>query len=683
MGISMLQKRFLTALLLVLGAQATHAEDDWRLEQMVKETPDGLVFHAKPIAKRFQNQISAEEERAFQQRARHVISLQAKQKVAAGNTYFENEKRTYGWLMAQVLAGRQAAIADLQLEDAQAKEWHRETEGIDFYACFTLKHQARKFFYFGDLLEPEYRQRMLAGARAWTAEDPLRRSHYAFQGSGEGWGPDKKNSWVDVRTTENLYLMRLTSVYLFAEAAGSDEVAEKYKDEILRYTAALYRVGIGEWDSENYHGHSIAPLCNLYDFAADEEVKLCAKACLDWFFTAGALKYYRGGFNGPTKRDYNHSQPFGGSAANMLWLAFGDTPQPKMGDWESDEVHLITSAYRPPAAVYALARKDFPRPQKVFSSKPHYSATTTADLKSPPEYFETQYFGHSFQMGSLASGTSEDGGDVNGFKILAYSDARGANEVQVVPGPDPTFPGSPKYARGKVSGPNRVAQYDNLAIWLVKNGKSPWLWVFPREMRVSRVDNVTFLEGDRTWIAIRGLGTSDFAISDSLTEQLASSEKAVFAEHQVLSAQGLGGDFCGVAIEVGEKETHGTFTEFQRKAKAAALDVTKLAEGVVQYRAADGKALGFHWKDDSRGLGVWRNGERHGWKAHAAHLYRSDRESQPAGPVYAPWGKGVLYVEAGGRAFANFVTPSGAVSSSDGEPAEVRAWMRTLPSIAD
>ncbi|MCA9208697.1 MAG: hypothetical protein KDA55_10100, partial [Planctomycetales bacterium] len=295
--------RFLLALL-CLPPVASVSRGDWKLDQMVGRDSTGQpVYHARPIDDRFRNPISEADERAFQQRARHVIASQAQRKISAGNTYFENEKRTYGYLMAQVLAGNEQAVRDLQLEDAQSKEWHRETEGIDFYAAFTLKHQTRKFFYFGDLLEPDYRRRMLAGAKSWTAQDPLKRPHYAFDKPGEGWGPNVKNSWVDVRSTENLYLMRVTSVYLFAEAANSREVTQQYKDEIRRYVRTLYQVGMGEWDSENYHGHSIGPLCNLYDFARDDEVRLLAKAALDWVFAAGAVKYYRGAFNGPTKRD--------------------------------------------------------------------------------------------------------------------------------------------------------------------------------------------------------------------------------------------------------------------------------------------------------------------------------------------------------------------------------------------
>ena len=99
----------------------------------------------------------------------------------------------------------------------------------------------------------------------------MRRPHYAYRGPGGGWGPDRKNSWVDVRGTENLYLMRVTSVYLFAEATGNREVTRQYKEELRRYARTLYRVSMGGWDSENYHGHSIGPLCNPYDFARDDD----------------------------------------------------------------------------------------------------------------------------------------------------------------------------------------------------------------------------------------------------------------------------------------------------------------------------------------------------------------------------------------------------------------------------
>ena len=74
------------------------------------------------------------------------------------------------------------------------------------------------------------------------------------------------------------------------EETANKKTAEIYRQHILNYTKTLYRIGIGEWDSENYHGHSIGPLLNLYDFADDSSVRAAAKACLDFYCIAGAIK---------------------------------------------------------------------------------------------------------------------------------------------------------------------------------------------------------------------------------------------------------------------------------------------------------------------------------------------------------------------------------------------------------
>jgi hypothetical protein len=656
-------KNIATAILcLYLMLATASAEEPWTLEQMIgMGAADQVVFRSKPVEKRFTNPWPAEEEAAFQERARRIIAAQSQRRVAAGNTYFENEKRTYGFLMAQVLGSRGLdAVRDLQREDVQANDWHRHTEGIDFYAAFTLKHQVRKYFYFGDLLEPEYRQRMFRGAQQWTQQDPLRRPHHAFKAMGNGWGPDAKNSWVDVRSTENLFLMRLTSVYLFAEETGNHLTAAKYKAAILNYAKTLYRVGIGEWDSENYHGHSIAPLCNLYDFAKDDEVKMAAKACLDFFAAAGALKYYRGGFNGPSKRDYNHAQPFGGSAANMLWVWFGDAPIDN-SRWESDEVHVITSAYRPPMAVVDLARKKFARPVEIFASKPHYSATTSFDTASPPAYLETQHIGQTFLMGSLAGGTTPGKSDVNGFKVLVYDEQRGAVTLQGVPGPDPAFIGSPQYQPGKVAGENRIGQYGRLAIWLVKNGQAPWRWVLPRSVTVSHNAGVTFLRFDQTWLALRPLETSAIELNEAESRAIGEGDKARFPGHLVLAAQGTATAYCGVAIEVGDRRTHADIDSFERDVLAARVDVARLKDGVVRYDAKGGPSLELHWHDDPGRLVVYRDGHRHDWKEHAKYLYRSGIENGHR-PIFSRWAEGALEVIAGDRRFRCAVDEAGKVS---------------------
>lgn len=269
-------------------------------------------------------------------------------------------------------------------------------------------------------------------------------------------------------------------------------------------------------------------------------------------------------------------------------------------------------------------------------------------------------------MGSLAGGTSEDGGDTNGFKILAFSEKRGADALQCVPGPDAAFAGSPQYQKGKVAGPNRVGQYHNLAIWLVKDGKAPWRWLIPQSVRVTQDGGVTFLECDRTWVALRPLGTTPFQVDDKLTQQVAGGEKPRFPGHQVLSAAGQAERFCGLAVEVGDAQTHGTFAEFRRKALAARVDASKLAGGEVEYRAADGKTLRLQWSDDPKELGVWRDGRRHDWAEHARYLYRTADAAGQAGPLSSPWGSGRLFVQAGRYTFNCSVGDDGRVTFENG-----------------
>jgi hypothetical protein len=552
-----------------------------------------------PVPDQLKNPWPAVWETEFQARGERVLKgMCAKEKAAGlgGRTYFESEKRAYGYLMAHAVAGdKDLAVKELQKEDAQAKQWHAHTAGIDYYACFTLKHQVRKYFLFGDRFDPKYKQRMFDGAKAWTEKDPLRRPHPAFVKAGDGWGPDVKNSWVDVRGTENLFLMRVTSVYLMAEETKNEDTRKQYKETILKYAAALYRVGMGEWDSENYHGHSIAPLLNLFDFCRDDEVKAAAKLCLDYMCAIGAVKYCRGAFNGPTNRDYSHPQPFGGSAPCMLWLYFGDTPLDNTA-YESDEVHVLTSGYRPPAAVVELARKNFAKPVELFASKPGYSATTGNDLKSPPEYLETQYFGHTFQMGSLVGGTSAGKTAVNGFKIVATDDKRGAIAIQGVPGPDPKFVGSAKYVEGKVSGENRVGQNGECAVWLVKGGESPWTWVIPVGVGVETEGGVTFLKCDATTIALTPINTSELAVDESLTKSLTADPKdSTWKGHKVLSAKGGGGKICGVAVEVGEGPAHKTFADFKKAVLAKAT--VSFNGDEAGYTGASGKSVKLKFAD--------------------------------------------------------------------------------------
>ncbi len=607
------------------------------------------------------------------------------------NTFFENEKKAYGLAMSQILAGDSGnALSKLIEQDHQRGEWHKETDGIDYYACFTIKHQMRKYFYFGEMFPSEYKKQMFSGAKKWTEKDPLRRPHYAHQPGKQGWGPDAKNSWVDVRTTDNLTLMRNTSVYLMAEETGNLDVAKIYHKKIQDFVVAMYRTGNGEWDSENYLGHTFAPIFNTHDFAKDKDIRALSKAQIDWIAAAMAVKYFRGAANGPTKRDYNNMHPFGGSLAEMGWVLFGAPTNPHHHGW--DEVHVFTSSYIPPPAIVNLGTNNFDRPRELLNSKPPYSESQDGNWKTQPSAHETYYIGHTFEFGSLAQGTSTDGGDESGFKIMAEDGERGVIDIQGMPGFNPRMPGSPVYRSGVVAGQNRVAQFRNTAIWLVTNPDAPWFLVLPNKVGIEIEKDTTFLKGEKTWFALQPINMPPFAQDPELTKmvqfelkkekknvivkdeatgaekkrkQVVMVEKKRWTEHQVISSKGAGkGSFSGFAIEIGEQQTHGSYEQFKKNILSSSkLQIESLDKGIVSYTSPNNTSVKMEWGDQLSNFKVWRNGDLHDWTIHGQYVWREAGKGKE-GLIHQEWGQkgGTLTVNAGGKTFECSVDTNGKVS---------------------
>lgn len=618
-----------------------------------------------------------------------VIRTAARQRFAF-NTWFENEKYALGQAMALALAGDARGIKALSERDVSAGDWHRETAGIDYYACFVIKHQPRKYFHFRPLLPPDYVRQMAEGARAWTARDPLRRPHHLFQPGKQGWGPDAKNSWVDVRTTDNLTMMRNTAVYVMAEDANNLETAGIYRERIRQFAVALFRAGNGEWDSENYLGHTLAPIFNAYDFAKDPAVRGMSKAFLDWLAAAMAVKYYRGAANGPTCRDYNHVQPYQGSLAEAAWMMFGPAGNPRNPEsFEYDIVHMFTSGWVPPPAIVNLGINNFDRPRELLNTKPSYHEPQAGNFRAPPAYHETYYIGRTFEFGSLAEGTSPDGGDVNGFKLMANDGERGVLDLQIGPTRNVGLVGSPQYQQGVSGGPNRVAQYQNIAIWLVRNGASDWTGVLPAKIPVEVSGGVTFLRGDETWIALTPIGMPPFTADPERTNAVkgfASDEryqekvknpqtgqeekvwktrtvrKDRWPDHQGLAAKGAGAaPFCGFAIEVGEAPDFKDYADFRQRVLAnAKLDAGGLAQGRVSYRSAGGATVAMIWGDTLAAFRVERNGVPHDWAEHGQYVWREAGRGED-GLIFQRRGEagGTLIVNAGGKTFRGTLDPDG------------------------
>ena len=590
-------------------------------------------FTVAEVQPQYLNDWTPELEAEFQQRAKQVINHFARAE-SYGNLWGENEKRAYPMAMFDFLAGnRQKALDFLQQDDPQKRE-QAHTDYIDYYFSFTLKGQIRKYFLLGKYLDPVYRQRMYNAAKIWTETDPLQRPHPIHgtgPGTGNDWSITRRGLWVDGRNTDNLRAMRETSVYLMAEETGNEATRQIYKSKIKRYVSALYNIGMGEWDSEVYHGHTFAPYLNLYDFAQDTEVKQWAKMALDWLSMAASVKYYRGGWGSPVKRDYGGSNGVMRSdSARTFWLYFGDTPVPNNRP-ELDSLYLITSRYRPPLAVMELARKNFNKPVEILASKPLYENWKPGNNQSPG-YWETQFIGASYQMGSLA-GTFPDG-DVAPFKLMAFNQHKGVDFFVANTGKNGVKP-------GKNPG-DEIGQYRNLLIWL-RPADQAFFWQLPKTAKVEKDDNIWFIQLEKTWLALRLINLS--------SPEMIEIPNSPYPDDNTYQALPTGNNYAGFALEVGEAATQGSYENFKSIFKQKSqVNLTQINQGSLLFKGSQGQSLQFTYNQINLLPMLIRNGQKHDWSKNFA-LYNS--LSRDNSPVSLPWKKGKLTVKAGKYQFSN------------------------------
>lgn len=601
------------------------------------------MYHVKPlpVPAEFNNSWPQEWEEGFAKRVSEAIK-HYEDVYPKGNTWGENEKAAYPQTMFTILVGKHTdeAVKVLQADDYQ-KDVHAHTNYVDFYWCFTNKGQMRKYFFFGHLLSDDYRKKFLEGAKAWSEKDPYRRPHPIF-GEGNrsipGWGPEKMGSWVDIRRTDNLRAMTDTSVYLMAEQTGNEETRKLYKERINAYVNMLYNIGMMEWDSSNYIGHTMVPYHNLYDFAEDPEVKLKAKAALDWLYAAAAVKYWHGGYGGPNNRDYGGANKvWGAGATHPLGLYFGDAMIPDL-EGHYDDVHHITSAYRPPAAVVELARKQIDKTVEILATKPYYELWTGGDTK--PMYYETQYIGETFQMGSAVSRDPMRPWTPNTFKLMVYNSKRGVDYFAANT--------SPVWEHAIKNKGDQIAQYRNLMIWLrPARGEKVFYFQLPKTAKRTTTDGILFIQYEKTWIALRPIGIGEFTpaklpdVTDRKTKENKPNPKiAYYSGSDFFEAKITGQDgYAGFAMEVGEGMTFDAF----RKAviSQSKLDLSQLKQGKVKLTSSKDQTVAIEHNASNDLPGIMRDGE----KLDYANWLDVYQPLEGSAPIKQVWKSGKLRVE--------------------------------------
>ena len=462
---------------------------------------------------------------------------------------------------------------------------------------------------------------------------------------GATWNPNVRGYWADARNTDNLRGMREVAAYLFAEETGNELTRKLYKEKIRRTAYGFMGVGMGEWDSEGYHGHSFAAYLNLYDFAKDPQVKGYAKAILDYLVACGGVKYFHGAWGGPVKRDYGNVKPFS-TAAATFFPYFGQAPADK-AHTDLEHAFVFTSSYRPPMAIVKMAEKEHKQPFEMLNTHPEYENWLPGKSEEP-SFRETIYFGHTYQIGSLIDGS--DGFDTNGFKMV-MTNAQGTADY-VLAGS-----GSGKVVRNNTVSTVRgdhFAQYRNLVLML--NDSKPeadFFVMFPKDAKVETQGEVTLIRGHETWIAVRPVNGSAFA--DKI--------KPAKADHlTALTTTGKGGPVAGYAMQVGDAQSYGSYEKFKAAVTGAKVQIDG---SKVTYTDATGISVAMDVKAGGKLPKVWRNGKEHDWSRHMAVFQPADGGKAP---LSLGWKQHTLHAEAGGYTFTGELKDDGTYVTTESGP---------------
>ncbi|WP_169513390.1 Ig-like domain-containing protein [Flexithrix dorotheae] len=560
---------------------------------------------------------SATQEQEFLARMKSEIDwFVANRSVGNGGVYFESEKASYPHTMYQLIdaiAKNNSSKEGSAKNFLQAIDYHADgkTLGVDLYPSFTLKGQLPKYFYFSkfhNVLDKSYEQLMRDAIEEWTFDnksftraydnyvhtasgnpiDPLGREHPSFS-AASGWAPAAKNSWVDVRATDNLKLMRECAVYLFAEEIDNTVIRDIYKQRIKNHVATLYHVGYSEWDSDPYYAHVVPPLLSLYSYTVDPDMKKIAKAGIDWYMMTGAAKYYRGTMAGPFKRVYGPGSSFSlqSASATVPYAYFGGAPDLSNKKHERDDYIIFLSDYRPPQAIYNLAHKDIPDYTEQLNTYPAYG-TFNPTSATAPYSFETMYYGKNFRMGSAVNVASD--WDMTPYGVTMYDSNLGAV-------PFLAMNAGQSAERDKVHKDpgDQIAQYKNLMIRLRPASGNAYDFVAPDYASIVQENGIWFFEYENTYVACRPVNL-----------QL-DSTKTYETDYKIYHTSPTGGTYAGFALEIVDEDQFASFASFKTAVAAQTLDISNLSNGEITLNGTSGEYLKMEYNTSNDLPKVYRN----------------------------------------------------------------------------
>lgn len=446
--------------------------------------------------------------------------------------------------------------------------------------------------------------------------------------------------------TENHTNMCRPSGYLYAQYAlgnplhpqAATRLAEM-KQWILQWSKLLYRGGHGEWASSTYNTWSVVGWLNLYDFAEDPEVKLCARAVLDYYATEMALRYSQGITGGAEMRGGSANETVRADSDYLNWLWFGDIPKDvKSNFWPGNQKVSATlaavSSYRPPVIARELAKKTLTNPAWYRESRPAYL------LENPSYVKQHFYIDRNYSLGTCyfpyGGFTGGDFQTITWKLVSRVADGDSTKSAQTLTGQGRYYNQGAGRARNPydqfaqhknvliqmTKTPANADDLDNSVLTLLNTWRSNWQrdfsarfpgdnkpnpvsdlrggknsgnkntsyisWLNNQAPSIVRRGGVAFLQLEKTFVAVRSLAQD----SASATEAESTSRTRITDAAPV-------GNHVGLVLEVANADDHASFEAFQNAIiSAAGLDKTQLSNGIVSYTSLQGDVLSMQYQSN-------------------------------------------------------------------------------------
>ena len=468
-----------------------------------------------------------------------------------------------------------AAMAKLMLDpaDAMARTYLNDERSPKEHYHFAAVNWARLLPIFGAAIEPA--------------------SLETFARSGADY-----TKYLDGGGTENHKTMWLTSSLVLPAFIPGERFGGKAKAEVLPqqkawlkgYVQDLYRYGQGEWDSSTYLMFGLHGMLNIYDFCPDPEARLWARAALDWFAAAYALKYTDGVYCAPNQRGHA-SAPVKTISDQSGWLWWGSERAVEAAEAAGFRYAMLplTSGWRPNRVLGNLAGKrvaGLPATQR--NAKPNYYF----GQKIPAEanvWRETVHLDRDFSLGCLWAG---NGGQCTRLQLVARADGGALTLTGGSPVGRNDGDGSIqrwKYAEGNGLY-DQSAMLDATLVCLTRlPDDEPIDHAFvaiPAGCTPVRHGDWWVMPVGRVRVGVRALG-AEAAIGESSVDP-----KGKAKTQPILR---LPGRRIGFILQVAAASAHADDAAFAAALASCPVDLSRLADQAVTVRTLSGRTLGVAW----------------------------------------------------------------------------------------